>query len=1306
VEVCDERVHRSVEVEYNNFVNNDFGATSSQACLMDFSACGLRSIRGNTASGNTVSSFHISPGFSHYSPTARPYLQSSEDLPFIILQLVVDDSTTLEIGSGSVMKMMPRSTTTSFEVAGNLIATNSVFTSYQDDSHGGDTDLESPGTSIDCWGHNGCIQVANTGSLTLTGCTLQYAQGGPRIAGSTEIDSCLFQYNCGSGVSCSGIGIQTHRISNSVFRLNSGSGAAFSNANAIRQSFTIENCTLSQNGARGLVINTWDNSNASVSVDRCQIAANDDQGIHVAVGRGLTDLTVTNCHIAANGDNGIDSENYGGDEANIRIEGCAVVGNAGIGVYMKVGNPWLVNNTVAHNASSGMIVDPHDEARSGTVNNVLCWNGKYGYSQQNSRLPYFGYNCLWENDGPTELYFRTPDGDLHTIEEIQALGGDYVTNFSQDPTFAAIVIGEVDTILYDDTTDISTLVCQNSVFANKNLTALIVQPDTSEATWFFVKRHSDDSLVVLGDITTAANPGDTFRVFDYHLLSGSDLVEAGNSNKVTTIMDIDGEDRVVDGDDDWLALVDIGADEYDPNGGYESPIKVMSPGTGDIAITNTVCEIRWRSESVDSVNIYYLVDFDPALPRVWEIIDVLVPADTEKIDWIVPRDLLSPRCKIRIEDAGDPGVYDETGLFRIKGYELTRYAADRSYERFSVLRDGWQFDDDSATMWPDTTWQAIDYEGIDPFTGIDYPVYFASPLVCDAKPADFPSWSLFVDAFGVSSCYYDTPQGLFYRPSVVLRWANVKRTWQGSCFGMANASLLAFVDNSYFAGLPGIGPFDSLSSLAITADRRNLCNKFYVYQLDRRFKQRNSIARTLTAKQTLAECKAMFAQDSASGDCRVLNFRDTSTVQNQGGHTVTPYRCEQDTVDGALWRIFVYENAIPMDTTQFFLVDTLADSWEYASLNWSGKDRFGLSEGIGNFYSNAIRKRATGAPASSGESAVLVEVFVRGVDTIGVESSLGMIGREGDSSYNTVAEGFPIVPFDNDPTITPLGYYLPNAAWSIRASGLLDSVFRLTICTDSSAIQYWRSGAQSTDAEVLHYPGDDSSIWVCNSSGAERMFGVKTIVTTPEAELVSEIINVGGSAGDSCLFRLSPDSGLMIGNFGDATTYDVRLTSVGSAGMAEFGGTGVSLPSNTAHLILPDWTNLQDDSLKILIDYGNDGTADDSMFVRNDIVTGVDEEHGSVLPYRFELAQNYPNPFNPVTNIEYSLPRRSHVTIDVFNVLGQRVRSLIDREESAGSYTITWDGISSAGSPVATGVYLYRFQAGDHVETKKMLLLK
>jgi hypothetical protein len=104
--------------------------------------------------------------------------------------------------------------------------------------------------------------------------------------------------------------------------------------------------------------------------------------------------------------------------------------------------------------------------------------------------------------------------------------------------------------------------------------------------------------------------------------------------------------------------------------------------------------------------------------------------------------------------------------------------------------------------------------------------------------------------------------------------------------------------------------------------------------------------------------------------------------------------------------------------------------------------------------------------------------------------------------------------------------------------------------------------------------------------------------------------------------------------------------------------------------------------------------------------TDVDDHDGSNLPNAFSLVQNYPNPFNPSTTIEYSVPNRAHVTVEIFNLLGQQVRTLIDEMKSPGKYKTEWGGTDSAGKLVSTGIYLYRLTAGDFVETKKMVLLK
>jgi hypothetical protein len=100
------------------------------------------------------------------------------------------------------------------------------------------------------------------------------------------------------------------------------------------------------------------------------------------------------------------------------------------------------------------------------------------------------------------------------------------------------------------------------------------------------------------------------------------------------------------------------------------------------------------------------------------------------------------------------------------------------------------------------------------------------------------------------------------------------------------------------------------------------------------------------------------------------------------------------------------------------------------------------------------------------------------------------------------------------------------------------------------------------------------------------------------------------------------------------------------------------------------------------------------------------DPRASTLPYRFDLHQNHPNPFNLMTTIEYTVPVRSNVIIQVSNILGQKVRTLLDEIKPAGTHQITWDGTDHEGQPVSSGIYFYRFQAGDVVKTRKMLLLK
>ncbi len=94
------------------------------------------------------------------------------------------------------------------------------------------------------------------------------------------------------------------------------------------------------------------------------------------------------------------------------------------------------------------------------------------------------------------------------------------------------------------------------------------------------------------------------------------------------------------------------------------------------------------------------------------------------------------------------------------------------------------------------------------------------------------------------------------------------------------------------------------------------------------------------------------------------------------------------------------------------------------------------------------------------------------------------------------------------------------------------------------------------------------------------------------------------------------------------------------------------------------------------------------------------------LPTTYALSQNYPNPFNPTTEIAFDLPTRTHVTLTVYNVLGQQVTTLVNEKMSAGKYVADWNGRSSGGNEVASGIYFYRIHTEQFTQTKKMVLLK
>ena len=99
-------------------------------------------------------------------------------------------------------------------------------------------------------------------------------------------------------------------------------------------------------------------------------------------------------------------------------------------------------------------------------------------------------------------------------------------------------------------------------------------------------------------------------------------------------------------------------------------------------------------------------------------------------------------------------------------------------------------------------------------------------------------------------------------------------------------------------------------------------------------------------------------------------------------------------------------------------------------------------------------------------------------------------------------------------------------------------------------------------------------------------------------------------------------------------------------------------------------------------------------------------EHEPNVPDKWYLGQNYPNPFNFSCIFEYHVPKKSHVTVEIFNLMGQKIKTIVDGEVTAGVHKVLWHGLDESGRKVGSGIYIYKMKSKEFSELKKMLLVQ
>ncbi len=567
----------------------------------------------------------------------------------------------------------------------------------------------------------------------------------------------------------------------------------------------------------------------------------------------------------------------------------------------------------------------------------------------------------------------------------------------------------------------------------------------------------------------------------------------------------------------------------------------------------------------------------------------------------------------------------------------------------------------------------------------------------DPNPDD--DWAQFVDAFNLQGAINQYPGATVY--AEVFEKSHNSINDEGSCFGMSATSILFFtrvldVTDQSLVGQEADSTYglDRYKDGHLIPELDHLIEEYHWHQ------KSAEVLKYLHESPENSDPKTVFnllLDNIEHGNDRpstvhIARIRIADGDTSRRGHVMVVINAYPVTSDSG--EIIVYDPSAPGVGGRKITVNLTQNTWSYRG--WSGADT------IRTLF--AVPDTILDGPHSLPEKdATIVVTFAMGpVQTLFTDDQgrhLGWI--DGDFRAEIPGAG-PILFWEQDTGAIPEHYFLPfDICYTTSITGVDTGAYDLDLFAGGNLFQIKGASVDTTTIDRVSYV-DSTSTASYITSDSTKSYSSSLIKVLPDTsgERIFTVLNTSISAGDSVNFVVSPDlASFSYINWGGPKTYDLMIEQKGAHADSTF-YSDFSLGESTTHKFTPqDWDSLSESQVILEIDVGNDGSIDSTIVLEPGVP--VPSRHLSGLPTTFFLSQNYPNPFNPITEIRYALPRDCRVRLEVYNILGQKVATLVDGNQKAGYKTARWDA-----SSFTSGIYFYRLRAGDFVQTRKMVLIR